>query len=443
MAQCKRIVKINSWNLDSMSDKFIALRRQPRIKAAQRVQCTAAETRASLVAAVPAATMPERLANLGLTPVHPCEEAPGEPHSFEALPYLDAYVVKTNSTKLERSAKELLDPEYLIVPNLELLAPPTERGREYLRVPHARRTWPEISGIANAHSLGIKGRGVTVCILDTGVDADHRELRRKEIDFRYIPFDTVTGRMRACRGFDVDGHGTHVAGLIAGSQLGIAPDVDLMVAAVLESETLKTSLERVVVALDWLLSQFEDEANRNKPVIVNMSLGFSRRTLSKQEYQAVSLGMTTLINTLTNDFAVLPITAVGNDGPGQVRAPAYFANTLSVGAVDFDLKVAEFSGSGISPVTQEPEPNFMGFGVDVISSYERNRKNRSIYRALSGTSMATPYVTGIAALYACCGHVVQGAALADRLHQSALPLPDAPQGRTGAGLARFVKEVLP
>jgi hypothetical protein len=46
-------------------------------------------------------------------------------------------------------------------------------------------------------------------------------------------------------------------------------------------------------------------------------------------------------------------------------------------------------------------------------------------------------------LYACCGHVVQGAALADRLRKSALPLSDAPQGRTGAGLARFVKEVLP
>ena len=425
-----------------MSEKFIALRRQPRIGEAERMHAPAEETRAALVAATPTTTMPERLADLGLTPVHPCEEAPGVKHSFEVLPYLDAYVVKTSSPKIEQSARELLAPEYLIVPNLEMSAPTPARGADYIRLPRTIPQWPDVSGITEAHRQGIRGKGVTVCILDTGVDADHRELRHKKIDFRYIPFDAVTGRMRACRGFDVDGHGTHVTGVIAGKHVGIAPDVDLMVAAVLESETLKTSLERVVTALDWLLAQFEIAANRDKPVIVNMSLGFSRRTLSKQEYQTVSQAMKTMLDVLTNDFAVLPITAVGNEGPGQVRAPAYFANTISVGAVDFTQTVAEFSSSGISPVTQEAEPNLMGYGVDVISSYERDAKNRSHYRALSGTSMATPYVTGIAALYACCNHVVQGATLTNRLLKSALPLPTAPAGQTGVGLARFTKEAI-
>lgn len=426
-----------------MSEKFVALRRQPRIAKSQRAPASAAETRAALVAAAPAMTMTEQLTDLGLTPVSPCEEAPEHEHSFETLPYLDAYVIKTGSATIERSAKELLAPEYVIMPNLELSAPTPTRGKDYVRRPAAAPQWPALSGVAEAHRQGIKGKGVTVCVLDTGVDADHRELRHKEIDFRYIPFDTASGRMRNCRGFDVDGHGTHVASIIAGKQLGIAPDVDLMVAAVLDSETLKTSLERVVTALDWLLAQFEIEANRSKPVIVNMSLGFSRRTLSRQEYQAVSLGMKTMLDVLVNDFAVLPITAVGNEGPGQVRAPAYFANTLSVGAVDFDLNIASFSGSGVSPVTQEAEPNIVGFGVDVISGYERDRQNRSHYRALSGTSMATPYVTGIAALYACCSHAVQGAALSNRLLQSALPLPSAPAGRAGVGLARFTKEAIP
>lgn len=428
--------------MSEMSEKFIALRRQPRINATQRERMPAAETRATLVAAASTDVNAERLADLGLTQAPPCEEAAGLEHSFEALPYLDAYVIQTSSPKLEQSAKELLTPDYLILPNLELSAPMPTLGKDYIRLPDAVPQWPALSGIEAAHREGIKGSGVTVCVLDTGVDADHRELRHKEIDFRYIPFDAVAGRMRDCRGFDVDGHGTHVAGIIAGKHLGIAPDVDLMVAAVLESETLKTSLERVVTALDWLLAQFEIEANRSKPVIVNMSLGFSRRTLSQKGYQTVSLGMKTMLDVLVNDFAVLPITAVGNEGPGQVRAPAYFANTLSVGAVDFDLNIASFSGSGVSPVTQEAEPNLMGFGVDVISSYERDRRNRSHYRALSGTSMATPYVTGIAALYACCSHAVQGATLANRLLQSALPLPAAPAGRAGVGLARFTKEAI-
>lgn len=425
-----------------MSEKFVALRRQPRLDKIQRAHAPTEEMRATVVATAPTATISERLTDLGLTLVHPCEETPGIEHSFETLRYLDAYVVKTSSPKLERSAKELLTPDYLIMPNLELSAPTPMRGKDYVRLPGAVPQWPALSGIEEAHREGIKGSGVTVCVLDTGVDADHRELRHKEIDFRYIPFDAVGGRMRDCRGFDVDGHGTHVAGIIAGKHLGIAPDVDLMVAAVLESETLKTSLERVVTALDWLLSQFELETNRSKPVIVNMSLGFSRRTLSRQEYQTVSQGMKTMLDMLVNDFAVLPITAVGNEGPGQVRAPAYFANTLSVGAVDFDLNIASFSGSGVSPVTQEAEPNLVGFGVDVISSYERDRQNRSHYRTLSGTSMATPYVTGIAALYACCSHVVQGPTLANRLLRSALPLPAAPTGRAGVGLARFTKEAI-
>lgn len=423
-----------------MGDKFIALRREPRTERAQRAPSEMEDIRAALVERAPREETPERLTDLGLVPVDVCEEAPEVRHSFQKLAYLDAYVVETPSSKMECQAREVLDEEYMIVPNFELSLPTPTVGRSYARKPQVAGAWPDVSGVKLAHDLGITGEGVTVCVLDTGVDADHRELRRKVIDFRYIPLNTAAGRVRDCRGFDVDGHGTHVAGIIAGETIGVAPNVDLMVAAVLESETLKTSLERVVVALDWLLSQFEFEENLGKAVIVNMSLGFSKDTLSRKEYAKAVTGLRSVIDTLVDDFGVLPITAVGNEGKGKVRAPAYFPHTLSVGAVDYALDVAVFSGSGTSPITNEAEPNLMGYGVDVTSSYERDRYNRSHYRALSGTSMATPYVTGIAALYAAADPALQGQALWDRLMQTALPIDGAAAGRAGNGLARFVKE---
>jgi subtilisin family serine protease len=243
--------------------------------------------------------------------------------------------------------------------------------------------------------------------------------------------------MRTVRGFDVDGHGTHVSGIIAGRNVGVAPDVDLMVAAVLESETLRTSLERVVVALNWVLAQFEDPSNRDKPVIVNMSLGFMRASLDRTDLESPVLGLQKVLSTLLDEFHVLPICAVGNEGANSVRAPAYFGDTLSVGAVDWDLQVASFSGGGKSPLTDEIEPNLVGYGIDVLSSFERTIYNRSLYRKMSGTSMAAPYVTGIAALHAAQDPGLQGRALWDHLVKTALPL-DAPPDRVGSGLARYV-----
>jgi subtilisin family serine protease len=215
-----------------------------------------------------------------------------------------------------------------------------------------------------------------------------------------------------------------------------------MVAAVLESETLKTSLERVVVALNWVLSMFEDDANLDKPVIVNMSLGFPRASLDRVGFESALRAFQQILTTLVDDFRVLPVVAVGNEGPGSVRAPAYFANTLSVGAVDWDLNVADFSGGGESPLTGELEPNVCGYGVNVLSSFERTILNRNIYRRMSGTSMAAPYATGIAALVASQNPQWQGRTLWQRLVQTALPL-DAPADRAGAGLARYVQEAVP
>lgn len=422
-----------------MSEKFIAVRRSPHQEAVALQTDTVAETRAVLVESARLPSAIGQLEHLGLEVLDPCEHNADGTNSLWPLCYLDAYVIDAEDPQVAEEARDLLRPEYMIVPNAELVLAAPVRGQTYQRLPNWAPQWPEVSGVAAAHAASIKGQGALVCVLDTGVDADHAELRRNVIDFRYIPLDPKAGPVREVRGFDSDGHGTHVSGIIAGRNIGVAPEADLMVAAVLESETLRTSLERVVVALNWVLAQFEDPANQDKPVIVNMSLGFLRASLDRTGLESPVLAFQKVLSTLLDDFHVLPVVAVGNEGADAIRAPAYFQDTLSVGAVDFDLKVADFSGGGKSPLTGETEPNLVGYGVDVLSSLERTIYNRSIYRKMSGTSMAAPYVSGIAALYAAQNPKLQGRDLWRRLINSALPV-DAPPDRAGAGLARFVQE---
>lgn len=340
--------------------------------------------------------------------------------NFIPLNYLGAYVVNSpEEEKIKEAQKSIDESDYEIIPDIQLSLPkPICSGEVFRR--RKQILWPVESGIRQAHENGITGNGVLIGVLDTGCDADHIQFRKKPIDFRYVPLRSGSDNLREVRGFDVDGHGTHVCGIIAGQHIGIAPGADLMVASVIESETRRTSLSRISIALDWMISQFGSVKNRSKPIIVNMSLGFKPEYLSKSEQAALIVGIRGFISTLVEDFDVLPVVAIGNEGPGNVRAPGYFPETLAVGAVNFNNKPAHFNG------------------VNIFSSLERDINNRSLYKYMSGTSMAAPYVAGIAALYASANANLQGKALRQHLIDTALPL-QAPADRVGAGLARFTE----
>ncbi len=424
-----------------MSYKFIAFRR-PDPQQTTPANMPIDEVRAQTIDAASVMSEPqaERLERLGLQAAPATVLPAADASRFTMHDLMGALVIQTPDLRQALRAQQVLDPEYTVVPNVELALPPPIPGAVYRRLPESAPEWPEVSGVALAHSLGVTGKGVRIGVLDTGVDADHLELRHKVIDFRYVPLNSGADAMRDCRGFDVDGHGTHVCDIAAGRINGVAPDAELMVAGVLESETLKTSLERVVVALNWMLAQFKDTKNLHKPMIVNMSLGFTRESIDRTDFANTVRGFQLILHTLSAVYNVLPVVATGNDGVSNVRAPALFDDTLSVGAVDFDLNVPGFSSSGRSVFTNQQEPDLVGYGVDVLGAFERNRYGRSLYRRMSGTSMATPYVAGIAALYAAQNPRLQGHALWQHLKQSALPLTDAPAERVGSGLARFVEE---
>lgn len=224
---------------------------------------------------------------------------------------------------------------------------------------------------------GWTGAGVRVAHLDTGVDPTHPCLSGAVAEF--AEFDHTGRRVEraAVRDGDRDGHGTHTAATIAGREVdgvrvGVAPGAELCSAMVIEGGDITA---RILGGMDW-------------------AVGVGARVLS------MSLGIRGLVNAfldlvaILRDSGVLPVVAIGNEGPGTSRSPANYAATLSVGAHDRAGAVAAFSSSQrFQRRTQPLTPDVVAPGVDVVSAAPAGR-----WQALSGTSMATPHVAGLAAL---------------------------------------------
>ncbi|MBU8900029.1 peptidase S8 [Corallococcus sp. H22C18031201] len=373
------------------------------------------------------------------------EQTGAEEGSFRYMPLIGATMAHFYSPKAEEAARGELAQDFEFIPDVVPLSfpgpvsagqtGPRNRGMSSL----AEREWPEECGVPLAHAQGIRGAGVMLGILDTGVDADHPEHASKVIQFRYVSLfpNSPHNPARDVRGFDPDGHGTHVCGIAAGVHHGVAPEVDLYVASVIESETIRTSLGRVAAGMEWLLHQFSRPENATRPAVVNLSLGFPLQPppgISDADYQLNLRALQTMIRRL-QDSNVLAVVAAGNSGPDTVGYPAAFPEALAIGAVDFERNVATFSASGV--VGRRSVPDVMGYGVNVYSSTERRCNNQAFYERMSGTSMAAPYVAGIAALYRCRAPDLTALEVRDLILANALKLPRSGNHRTGRGLAVF------
>lgn len=205
------------------------------------------------------------------------------------------------------------------------------------------------------------------------------------------------------------------------------PEVNLHVAAVIESETLRAALWRTVYGLDWMFRLFVQPHNVNMPCVVNLSLCFFEDLMEKAEISDWKLVLSRAIDVLHSKDAIV-VTAAGNRGKGFVGFHANFDNVVAVGAVDSDCRVAEFSGLP----TPDAKRDVYGCGVNIVSAFERDARGRSIYRALDGTSMAAPYVTGIAAM------LRQTKPAASARDAKEHMLATAIEGEGGVRIARFV-----
>lgn len=239
-----------------------------------------------------------------------------------------------------------------------------------------------------ARAQNLTGRGVWVGVLDTGIDASHVEFKGRTIMFE--EFDAKGGRLGG-PARDAGSHGTHVCGLIAGTRAGVAPDARLAVAAVLTQKTATGNsgqLVQIARGLNWLLTEkFRGDGADPGVDVINASLG-------------VTGYVNFLYRALANARVVqgtLMIAAIGNEGAFGVNhhsSPGNYDIVLGIGATDSADVVAPFSDWGM--VLQHAglsKPDLCAPGVDIWSSVPGGS-----YAALSGTSMATPIVSGAAAL---------------------------------------------
>ncbi|GAA4511341.1 S8 family serine peptidase [Actinoallomurus oryzae] len=236
-------------------------------------------------------------------------------------------------------------------------------------------------GAPAAWNAGATGKGVKVAVLDTGVDATHPDLKGRIAEQRnFSPSsDTV----------DRNGHGTHVAATIAGTgasangeRKGVAPDADLLIGKVLDDDGYGDE-SSVIAGMEWAAPHAR---------VVNLSLG---------SWSADPAGdpVTLAVDRLTQEDDTLFVVAAGNDGPGAdtIEAPGAAASALTVGAVDGDDHVADFSSRGGTLM----KPEVTAPGVDIVAARAAGTSMGHIidanYTSASGTSMATPHVTGAAA----------------------------------------------
>lgn len=220
-----------------------------------------------------------------------------------------------------------------------------------------------------------RGQGINVCILDTGIDDSHPNINQlfNEVDFVNNDPDAIDDR----------GHGTHVAGIVASTHLtfeGIAPGVTLMAAKVLDSNG-SGYFSDVISGIEWCVDNDAD--------IISMSLGGGLYSNVCDEQPSAIAS-----NNAVKDGVVV-IAASGNDSSSnQISQPACATDVIAVGAVNKSDDIASFSNKGHLVDVVAP-------GVSITSTVPTGicaHCDSSGFKTLSGTSMATPHVSGTVAI---------------------------------------------
>lgn len=233
----------------------------------------------------------------------------------------------------------------------------------------------------------ITGAGITVAILDTGIDYRHPDLGgclgagcKIVGGFNFVEGEDSTDPM------DYEGHGTHVAGIVAanGTLRGVAPDAKLYAFKVLDNNG--NGMDSAIIAgLERAVDPDGDPLTDDQVDVINMSLGGwggADSPVSEAANAAMNAG-------------IIVVVAAGNEGSGYstIGSPGNAAQVITVGATDDEDVIAPFSSRGPVLEVNYVKPELVAPGVDINSAAPGGG-----YAVHSGTSMAAPHVAGGAAL---------------------------------------------
>jgi subtilisin family serine protease len=283
-----------------------------------------------------------------------------------------------------------------VSPNQRLTLPPTKEaaplGIETSEILACTWGLDRTRALSVWGAYGARGKGVTIGLLDTGVDISHPDLAGRVAN--WAEFNNEGYKVAGSKAHDAGEHGTHCAGtLVGGSKsgrfIGMAPEAKLAAALVLNGEQGGTHAQ-ILKAIDWVAEAKVD--------VISMSLGGL-----VMDAETPPLYTEAILTCLQLGIPV--VAAIGNEGHQTTTSPGNDLFALSVGAVDHENRVAGFSG-GRTQIIRESEfiaskslplvyskPDLSAPGVAVYSSVPGGS-----WKAFNGTSMAAPHVAGAIAL---------------------------------------------
>ena len=265
-----------------------------------------------------------------------------------------------------------------------------------------------------AYKIGLTGKNITIATMDTGI-APH-----PDFDSRILTFVDFVNKKSGL--YDDNGHGTHVAGIMGANgsyskqrcYQGIAPKVNLVVIKVLDQKG-NGNTANVLAGVDWLLKNKEKYQVR----LLNISVGMLKNAREKEKQE--------LLDAVEEVWSekIFVASAAGNNGPfaNSVTIPGISRKVLTVGCMDdYGDETGMYTGkegySGIGPTDCcIVKPEILAPGTNVISCHADGKT----YSKKSGTSMATPVVTGALALAFEKFPELTPAEMKLRLYESAFP----------------------